>query len=175
MVTKGCNNVGDTTDFVGEPEKMEANVGKIGESKEISRSNEFHGYDDDHDWMNIGDHDEMGSSYKRPVKKQKLTNFFHKETKEEREDWLACEWDDLRAKCERRKQKEVLARERKMEQRWEEDRKQQQKHHTTKRAQKAVEESKKKWISDKSEECITSTNITRLEASRGIQWVWGAG
>ena len=56
--------MGDAIDLVGESEKMEANVGKIGESKEIDRSNEFHGYDDNHDWMNIGDHDEMGGSYK---------------------------------------------------------------------------------------------------------------
>jgi len=83
--------VGNAIDLVSEPEKMEADVGEIRESKEISRSNEFHGYDDDHNWMNVGDHHEMGSSYKRPVKKRKLTNFFHKETKKEREDWLACE------------------------------------------------------------------------------------
>jgi len=117
VATKGCNNVGDTIDLVGEPEKMEANMGEIGESKEIGRSNEFCGYDDDHDWMNIGDYDEMGGSYKRPVKKRKLADFFHKEAEEEKEDQLACEWDDLGAKCERHKQEEVLARERKIEQR----------------------------------------------------------
>jgi len=97
--------MGDTIDLVSEPEKIEADAGEIGESKEVGRSNEFGGYDDDLDWRNVGDHDEMGGSYERPVKKRKLTDFFHKEIKEEREDRLACEWDDLGAKCERCKQR----------------------------------------------------------------------
>ena len=81
----------------------------------------------------------------RPTKRHKITEFFAKETHDEREDHMAHMWDEVRITGDKQKQAAVLEGERKVEKICEGNRLRKQKQHTGERA-KRLEEGKKGYV-----------------------------
>ncbi|KAM6489020.1 hypothetical protein JOM56_015532 [Amanita muscaria] len=82
------------------------------------------------------------------IKKQKLTDFFSIESREEKEDCMACSWDNLRVEHDKRARQAALEESKRVEQVREGNRLRKQKQHAKEKEQKMAdsEANPKNWV-----------------------------